>query len=767
MRDVTHIGEDQGPERQLRDVTASTTALVSLDLQIETKFHTPAARKEWVERQGLIQQLASAAGKLILVDAPAGFGKSTLVAQWSASPLENRQFAWLTLDAADNDPGRLWWHVVCALQRACPELEVADVLHALRVRFPDIQGTVLPLLINELAGLKDTVILALDDYDLIQESACHDQVKFLLLRLAPSARIVLMTRVDPPLPLARMRAAGEVVEIRARDLRLARADAAELVRAVADVELSEPDLDDLLDRTEGWPAGLYLAALSLHEHPAPSEFIRKFTGDSRYVVDFLSEEVLSRQPAEIRQFLRRTSILSTFCAPLCDSVVGQAGSAEIIDTLDRQNLFVVPLDDTRRWYRYHHLFAQMLRGELSRTEPEAILALHQRAGAWHRVAGSADLAIEHAVAADDIAGAVELIAQHWYAYIDSGLAATVRRWIRTLGEDAIGANPVAAHCAAWTAALLGDQRSVRRWLPVIDSEDDQGPLPDGITSLRSSASLLRGTFGFDGIGPMRKAAARAVMLESDPVSPWFALAQVSLSASLYWSGDLAGAAEHAMLALRARASIATVRIQALAVMAHVAIEQGRLADAEELARSAKAMATDVDIGLQGTPQSTIAYGAVGAVYAANGRLQDARGEFERALTVRRRWPGISPWPTLEILLRLAPVLRSLGDPEGAALLFDEASQLLASLPAGAEAQLARLGRLAADRPQIASPGEPLTERQTAVLALLGGTLSLREIGAQLYISPNTVKSHARAIYRKLGVSSRQEAVAKVHEGELP
>ncbi len=753
------------PVRRLRNVAASPPARLGLDVPIETKFYPPTARKEWVERQDLVQQLTAATAKLILVDAPAGFGKTTLVAQWSASPLESRPFAWLSLDDADNDPGRLWWHVVCALQRACPDLEMADVLQALRVPIPDIEGTMLPLLLNELAALSSPVVLALDDYDLVNDPLCHHEVEFLLLHLPPAAQVVLITRADPALPLARLRAAGELAEIRSGQLRLAPDEAAGLVRAVADVELTEPDLLTLVDRTEGWPAGLYLAALSLHGHPSPTDFIAQFTGDSRYIVDFLAEEVLSRQPAEIRRFLMQTSVLGSFCAPLCESVTGVASAADIIGILDRENLFVLPLDDKRQWFRYHHLFAQVLRSELGRTEPDLVPVLHQRASGWHRLSGSADQAIGHAFAAGDVPGSIDLIARYWYAYCDSGQTSTVRGWLRSLGDDAIATHPVAAHCAAWAAALSGDRESVQRWLPVIDAATDQGPLPDGMQSLRSSAALLRGTFGFDGVGPMRDAAALAVTLENDPASPWFAAAEISLAAASYWSGDLELAADYAMRALLST-SIAMVRMHAFAVVAYVTSEQGSVARAEEFARAAHAIATDGSIGLRGTPQSAIAHTALGMIHATSGQLQDARSEFEHALKIRRAWLGISPWPTLEIQLRLAPVLLELGDRQAAAALLDEARKLLAAFPDGAQAQHARLDGLTAVSPRLAAAGEALTQREAAVLRLLRGTLSLREIGQQLYVSQNTVKTHTRAIYRKLGVSTRQQAVAALKEKGL-
>ena len=744
---------------------------VSLDapIEIETKLHAPAARNEWVEREELLGYLGGVTASLVLVDAPAGFGKTTLVAQWRAVQSESRSFAWISLDPGDNDPGRLWWHVVCALQRACPKLDAGAVLGALRAQVPDIAGTVLPLLVNDLDALGEPVVLVLDDYHVIGARGCHDQIAFLLLHLPPAVQLVLVTRADPPLPLARLRAAGEMVELRAGQLRFTRAHAAELVAAVAGIELGEPDLADLVERTEGWPAGVYLAALSLRGHPSPSAFIRQFTGNSRFVVDFLAEEVLGCQPAGIRQFLARTAILSRFCAPLCEAVAGSPGAAQAIDLLERENLFVVPLDDTRQWFRYHHLFAQVLRSELARTEPEIVPALHERASAWHRRSGLADEAIGHAHAAGDAAGVVDLIATHWYAYVDSGRVATVRGWLSSLGDGAVSAHPVAAHCAAWAAALSGDRQALRRWRPIVEAGGHDGPLPDGFRSLQSSAALLNGTFGFEGLGPMRDAAARATTLETDPASPWYALARASHAGALYWSGDHRAAAAQAQAALSAPASVAIIRMLGFAVLSLIAIDGEHLAEAEQLARSARDVVADAGPGLDRAPQSSLASAAAGAVLARRGRLAEARRELERALGVRRAQPGISPWPTMELLLRLSPVLSETGDRPGAVALAAEARRLLTSSPDGAEAQLARLARLErqlAGQPREAPLAGPLTEREIAVLRLLRGTLSLREIGHELYLSQNTIKTHTRAIYRKLGVSSRRDAIARAQDSGI-
>jgi LuxR family maltose regulon positive regulatory protein len=737
---------------------------MSFDAPFETKFHAPIARKEWVEREELVGYLAGVTARLILVSAPAGSGKTTLVAQWHSSQAEGRPFAWISLDAGDNDPGRLWWHIVSALQRACPAFGADHLLGALRVPVPDFPGTLLPLLVNELARLPEPVVLVLDDYHVITERSCHDQVSFLLLHLPAVVRIVLATRADPPLRLARLRTAGELTEIRASELRFEPAHAAELIASVAGAEISEPSLADLMDRTEGWPAGVYLAALALRRHPSPDAFISQFTGDSRFIVDYLAGEVLSRQPAEIRQFLARTAILSRFCAPLCDAVVGSANAAEIIAILERENLFVVPLDDTRRWFRYHHLFAQVLRGELARTDPEMVPSLHARAGDWLRRSGLPDEAIGHLRAAGDVEGAIGVLAGNWYAYVDAGQVATVRGWLRLLGDALITARPVAAHCAAWAAALSGDRESVRRWLPVVVAGEHDGPLPDGIRSLKSSASLLTATFGFEGIGPMLDAAARATMLEPDPASPWHALACATHAAALYWSGDLDGAAAQAERSLSATGSVGIIRMLGLSILSLVAIDAARCAQAEQLARAAREILAGGYSGLGAAPQGALAYAATGAVFAHRGQLTQARREFEQALRMRHSQSRISPWATVEVLVRLAPVLSALGDQLGSVALADEARLLLTSAPDGAEAQIARLDRL---ERQLASPrrrGMPLrqalTERELAVLRLLRGSLSLREIGQELDLSQNTIKSHARAIYRKLGVASRHDAIAR-------
>ena len=766
-RDVVSEGglsEPKRPtERALRSVDGPELARPGLDLAIESKLHVPGVRREWVQRPRLLEELAGAASaRLILVDAPAGFGKTTLVAQWRSSAIERRRFAWVSLDSGDDDPGRLWWHVVSALERACPELDATDLLRALRTQGPDVADDVIPGLVSRLARLRAPVVLVLDDYHLIRERRCQDQLASLLFRLPPGLQLVLITRADPRLPLARLRTIGEMVEIRMPELRFTPLQAAALVHAVSGAELTAADLADLVERTEGWPAGIYLAALSLRGHPEPGAFIRQFTGNNRFVVDFLAEEVLTRQPDAIRQFLARTSILDRFCAPLCDAVAGSANAAGILDLLERENLFVVPLDDTRRWYRYHHLFAQVLTSQLARDEPGTVPTLHQRASAWYAESGWVDEAISHVLAAGDVSRSVDLIARNWYAHASVGRAGTVQAWMRRFTDDQIAAYPLAAHCAAWAAALSGEPEVLRRWLPVIEASRYAGLMPDGLVSMESSAALLRGVYGFDGLPVMRESARRATALETDPRSPWYTLARAAYGFSLYLSGDLEAAEAELGDAARSEACATLIGILALSTLSLIAVERGDIPRAEDLAGTARGLATRDD--LSEAPQASLAYTATGRVRAAQGRLDEARAELERAVSSRRRQPGMSPWATLEGMLWLAQVLLSLGESAGAGALIDEGQNMLSEFPEGVDVLQARLDRLrrqlAARHRVVAYVGNALTEREVAVLRLLRGTMSLREISDELYVSPNTVKTHARAIYRKLGVSSRQDAVLR-------
>jgi LuxR family maltose regulon positive regulatory protein len=728
---------------------------------LESKLHGPAVRPEWVPRQRLVRGLAASKAKLVLAEAPAGFGKTILVTQWLIAASDSRSFAWVHLDKGDDDPVRLWWHIMSALQRACPGLDGKDLLQLLTAQEPDIDGELLPRLVNALAELSQPIVLALDDYHLVSEPRCREQIQFLLLNLVPPAQVVIMTRAGPLLPLARLRTSGELVEIRMRELRFTPDEAAALVDRVAALRLSKRDAADLVQRTEGWPAGVWLTAISLRGSSDPGTAIRQLSGTNSYIADYLSDEVISHQPSQVRRFLTQTSILNRFTAQLCDAVTGTGDAAGIIDLLERENLFVVPQGKARHWFRYHHLFRQVLQSELERGEPEIALALHRRASEWYAAHEFAEEAIDHALAGGDPAGAAGLIARHWLGYVNAGRIAPLREWIAALGEDQVYANPLAAHSAAWVASLSGEPPAVAGLVPVIESGDYSGRLPDGMRSLDFSAALLRGLFGFEGIRVMRESAARAVELEDDETSRWYPLALTALGYSMYLSGEPTA---HQLLRrpLRHEMPDPAIRLTVLFGATLAAVERGEQHRAREHATAARQLAEGTGLG-RVAPQVSLAHIAAGLAYAGDGQLPEARREFERALKARRPWTGLSPWPTLDTLLRLALVLLELGDGTGATALLDEAGEILDALPEGAEAQRARLESL---RHRLSRPtglAGSLTHQERAVLYLLPSTLSVREIGRELHISRNTVKSHLRAIYSKLGVSTRDDAVARGHE----
>jgi LuxR family maltose regulon positive regulatory protein len=342
--------------------------------------------------------------------------------------------------------------------------------------------------------------------------------------------------------------------------------------------------------------------------------------------------------------------------------------------------------------------------------------------------------------------------------------ATVHRWLRLLGDDQIASRPLAAHCAAWSAALSSERQTAQRWLPVIAAGTGSGPLPDGMPSLTFSAALLQGVYGFGGLRAMRESAAIAAGLERDPASPWYALAQAALGFSQYLAGEPAAAQPALEAAAYAPTSHVLTQIVALSTLSLIAVGEGSLPTARRLMQTAYRTAQADQFRL--TPSASMAYVAAGAVLAAEGRLDEARDELAQALSYRDQIPGTSPWPTLEATIRLAQVLLETGDRVGAASLISKARGVLGTLPDGAEAQQARLAalerQLAGPRREL-PPAAPLTEREIAVLHLLGGSLSLREIGQELFVSSNTVKTHTQAIYRKLGVSSRTEAVEQGRE----
>ena len=376
---------------------------------LATKLYIPPPRPKIVLRPRLIERLnegLSSGRKLTLISASAGFGKTTLVSEWVAGC--GRPVAWLSLDEGDNDLTRFLTYLVAALQTIAANIG-AGVLGALQSPQPPPIESILTALLNEITTIPDNFILVLDDYHVIDSKPVDNALTFLLEHLPPQMHLVIATREDPHLPLARLRARGQLTELRAADLRFTPAEAAEFLNQVMGLNLSAEDIAALETRTEGWIAGLQLAALSMQGNKDVSGFIREFAGDHRYIVDYLVEEVLQNQPEPIRRFLLQTAILDQLNGSLCDAVTGKEEGNARLEALQRGNFFVIPLDDKRNWYRYHHLFADVLRMHLMAEQPDQVPALHRRASEWYEHNGSTDNAIRHALAAEDFERAATLV----------------------------------------------------------------------------------------------------------------------------------------------------------------------------------------------------------------------------------------------------------------------------------------------------------------------------------------------------------------------
>jgi LuxR family maltose regulon positive regulatory protein len=724
---------------------------------LEAKLHSTPVREDWVVRRRLVDRLDQAGDRpVVLVSAPAGFGKTTLLAQWLASSPLPRITAWVTLDPADEDPVRLWTYLATALERAgCPL--APDPAAFVAVNAAEIETRVLPWLLNSLSAVPDDVVIVLDDFHFVREQACHDQMAFLVEHLPPHCHLVIATRSDPGLRLGRLRARGQLGEVRAADLAFSVEEATTLLTR-QEVRLSSPQLVALVDHTEGWPAGLYLASLSLSGRSDPDAFVRQFSVNDRFVGDYLTEEVLRRQPDEVREFITTVSILDRLSAPLCDFIAETTGSAATLRQLERANMFLVPLDRHGEWYRFHHLFGAAARSELAISRPDKVAALHRRAATWFREHGDIDAAITHLLEADDTGDAARLVQANWMGYVAAGRTATVAGWLRELGPSTHASDPAAGVTAAWVAAMSGDEAALAAHLAALQELRDYGPLPDGSRSVESAIAMIEGLFGFGGPVAMAAGAQRAVELETDHRTPFYVIGQMSLGHVAYVEGDLERAGELLAEATHNDAAQAIVQVMSAAFHSLVEAEMGHQDRAAELADLAMAIAETR--GLQALPQATIAFTARAQACAAAGDLTTAAADVDHALAVRRRNPTLSPWPTMHHLLVAASVAADQGQVIRALELLDEAATMINRYPVGMDCMQQRLAsiRTRLPKPAIGPSVEELTERETDVLRLLQGSLNLNEIASQLYVSHNTVKTHTSALYRKLGARSRAEAV---------
>ena len=553
-----------------------------------TKLYVPPPRPKIVLRPRLIERLNEGMHrKLTLISAPAGFGKTTLVSEWVA--VCERPVAWLSLDEADNDPTRFLTYLVATLQTLAPKMGIG-VLAALQSPQPPSIESILTTLLNEITTIAHSFLLVLDDYHVIDSKPVDQALTFLVDHLSPQMHLVIASREDPPLALARLRARSQLIELRAAELRFTPAEAADFLNRMMGLDLREADIAALEARTEGWIAGLQLAALAMQRRSDTAGFIRAFTGSHRFVLDYLAGEVLERQPERVRDFLLQTAILDRFCAPLCNAANEREDGKEMLEVLERSNLFLIPLDDQRRWYRYHHLFADVLQAHLIETQPEQVSSLHQRASAWYEQNGFPPDAIRHALAAGDFDRAAGLIELARPAMDLSFQSSTWLGWVKALPDGLIRARPVLSVGYAWSLLDAGELESseaclqdAERWLDaptdkmvVVDKEQFRS-LPASIATARAYRSLALGD-----VPGAEKYARQALELTPEDDQVRYNEATSLLGLAQYTSGNLQ-AAERSLADfhtnLRKTGDILTL-VGITFLLADIRVALGRLHEAE-------------------------------------------------------------------------------------------------------------------------------------------------------------------------------------------
>jgi LuxR family transcriptional regulator, maltose regulon positive regulatory protein len=721
----------------------------------ESKLAPRRPRITAVERGRLLAQLAAAADSpIVVIRASAGYGKSILAAQWSTRC--QRRVAWINLDRGDNDPVVFLSYFAHALDRLAPVAE--EVLDELSSSAPRVEDVVLPALAAELAR-SSPFELILDDVDELSDARSLAALSFLLNETPAGSQVVLVTRVDLELPLARYRVSGDLLEIRADDLAL---DAGE-VRALAassSGQFSEQSLELLRERTEGWAAGVALAIQAVNEGASGDAVAEGISGQQRQLADYLVEVVLANETEEQQRFLLATSVLRKMTASLCDAVLGISGSEEVLRELERSNSFLIALDDRRGWYRYHHLFRDVLRSELDRLHPELAVVYLKRAADWHETdGGDPGEAFRCAHEAGDLEQAGRIALACWDVLGGRGQLTTMRLWLSDCTEREIASDPQLALAAAWVYALLGDAERAQRFGLAVERGDIDVPSPDGAASVRSSLANLRTVLAPLGIHQMLADAQYVHASEKEPAqSRWL----IGGCRGLGIANVLLGRPEEAIAVLRealiltdGRRELVHARIAPLSYLAFAAADTGKWSQAGRWAQEARALVAEHQ--LNGVATVAPVFTARAMVLAHDGDFDRAERELDEALS-RRRLVSLARWALADMNLRWGNISLQLGDWTAAREHADEARGALHGYPdpGTLPARLAQLDERIARAEEL-----DLTPAQLQVAAYLATHLSLREIAEALSLSRSTVKTHVAAIYATLGVATRSEAVEQL------
>ena len=736
---------------------------------VRTKRLVPAPRQGSVPRPGLAGLLEHGrSGRLTVVSAPTGSGKTSALAEWAAQT--KARVAWYTLDRGDNDPVRFWTYVVAAIGAAAPELPGTA---ARRLRAPGVSlaDEVLPVVVNELADVQAPLAIVLDDYHEIDEPAIHHDLGYLLERLPPQVHVVISGQTDPPLRLGRLRAQAEVAELGVRQLRFSDAEAAELLNGRHALELTAEELTGVQSRTEGWVAGLHLVGLTLRDRADRAEVLARMPIDDRFLVEYLWDEVAAQQDPEVQDFLVKTAVLEQLSGPVCDAVTGREGSAQVLEALERGNVFVVPLDPGRRWYRYHNLFRSMLLRRLERRAPESIADLHRRASSWY--AENADMhgAVEHALRAGDVNVAADALARSWLELYSGGEATSLLDWIDRLPRDILADYPELALARGGVARAMGRIEEAEPWLRFVEqiAEDGHHELQrhELLATVARQRAMCRLAIA-DARGAVEH-GREAVTLRPKG-SPEAGADAFFLGIALFWTEGRAEAESlfRSYLGQTPEGEQDVRRVFAMALLAQAHAMRGELDEADKLIDAS--LGTSRMRGLGEHPPTEASYVASGIVLLARGDAERAETSFEHAATLARR--GGDRVEVAQSLLWLGRCRAALGDRAGA----EEAGRAAVAMLGGAHVPgLAELAEaLAAELPAAELPPpapdadeDPhLSPAELRVLELLPGDLTYREIAGRLHLSLNTVRTHSRRIRRKLGASTRDQAVAAARRDGL-